>query len=76
MFLAVAQTLAGQVSHRELDRGQLYPPLAELRKTSAEIAVAVIEVAQQQGLARKALPGDLLSYVTAKMYEPRYKHYV
>jgi malate dehydrogenase (oxaloacetate-decarboxylating)(NADP+) len=76
MFLAAAQTLANQVTYRELDRGQLYPPLSELRKTSAAIAVAVIEVAQRQELARKTLPDDLLSYVTEKMFVPRYKRYV
>lgn len=76
MFLAAAETLANEVTYRELDQGQLYPPLAELRKTSAAIAVAVIEVAQQQGLARATLPDDLLSHVTEKMFVPQYKRYV
>jgi len=76
MFLAVAQALANQVTYRELDQGRLYPPLADIRETSAAIAVAVIEVAQRQGLAGRALPDDLSSYVIEKMFVPRYKHYV
>lgn len=75
MFMTAAKTLAHQVGQRELDQGQLYPPLADIRSVSAAIAVDVIELAHQQGLAREPMPDNLHAYVERKMYVPEYKRY-
>jgi malic enzyme len=37
MFTAAAVALAGGVGEAELARGQLYPPMASLRETSATV---------------------------------------
>jgi malate dehydrogenase (oxaloacetate-decarboxylating)(NADP+) len=76
MFLAAARTLAGQVTDADLAQGSLYPPLAKVRDVSAHIAAAVAEVAFGQRLTDAQRPPDLLEYVRAQMYDPRYATYV
>ncbi len=75
MFMAAARALAQQVTQQDLDQGSLYPPLKNVRDVSAHIAVAVADVAFQQGYARITRPADLLGFVRAQMYEPRYEQY-
>jgi malate dehydrogenase (oxaloacetate-decarboxylating)(NADP+) len=76
MFMAAANTLAAQVTREDLEQGSLYPPLANIRAVSAQIAAAVADVAYRRGLAREAAPADLLACVKSRMYEPRYATYV
>jgi malate dehydrogenase (oxaloacetate-decarboxylating)(NADP+) len=72
MFMAAAHALAAQVSAEDLQQGSLYPPLRNIRDVSAHIAAAVAKVAFARGLSPKAEPADLLGFVRAQMYEPRY----
>ena len=76
MFFAAARALAEQVSEEDLERGLIYPPLTEIREVSAAIAAAVAAVAWQRGLATQPKPADLLGYIEAQMYVPRYRSYV
>jgi len=76
MFFAAARALAQQVEEEDLERGLIYPPLTEIREVSAAIAAAVAEVAYRRGLATQPKPADLLEYIEAQMYVPRYKSYV
>ncbi len=76
MFFAAAKALAHEVSDADLARGQIYPPLTAIRDVSAAIAVAVAEVAYQQGLATQPKPEDLLAHIEAQMYVPHYRSYV
>ena len=76
MFFAAAKALAQQVSDDDLDKGLIYPPLAEIREVSAAIAAAVAEVAYRRGLAGQPRPDDLRAHIEAQMYVPRYKSYV
>ena len=75
MFFAAARALAGQVSEEDLAQGLIYPPLTEIREVSAAIAAAVAGVAYRQGLATRPEPEDLLAFIEAQMYEPRYESY-
>jgi malate dehydrogenase (oxaloacetate-decarboxylating)(NADP+) len=75
MFLAAAEALAATVSEADLAQGSLYPPLLAVREVSARIGAAVAGVAYTQGLAGAPAPADLLEYVRAQMYEPRYPRY-
>ncbi len=72
MFLDAARAAAGMVTQERLDEGSIYPPLAEIRKVSAAIGVAVCRRAVEQGLARAELPADLEGHVRAAMYRPEY----
>jgi malate dehydrogenase (oxaloacetate-decarboxylating)(NADP+) len=75
MFFVAAQALARRVSESDLERGLIYPPLTTVREVSAAIAVAVVEVAYQRGLATQPRPDDLGAYIEAQMYLPRYQSY-
>jgi malate dehydrogenase (oxaloacetate-decarboxylating)(NADP+) len=76
MFLAAANTLAALVTPADLEQGSLYPPLANIREVSAQIAAAVAEVAYEKGLASKPRPTNLLAFVRSQMYDPRYRSYL
>ncbi|GBC59719.1 NAD-dependent malic enzyme [Desulfonema ishimotonii] len=76
MFLAAARTLADQVSPADFDQGRIYPPLKAIRAVSAQIAVAVAEIAWASGLARHPRPEDPEGYIKKQMYVPEYQRYV
>jgi malate dehydrogenase (oxaloacetate-decarboxylating)(NADP+) len=75
MFFAAARTLAGQVGEESLAAGRLFPDLGGIRELSAQIAVAVGEVAFAEGLTSIDRPPDLLAYVKRKMFTPCYVPY-
>ncbi len=75
MFLAAAKTLANEVHESDLEHGRIYPSLARIREVSASIAVAVVEVARQRGLARQDVQGDLRTAIRSMMYQPEYPVY-
>jgi malate dehydrogenase (oxaloacetate-decarboxylating)(NADP+) len=72
MFLIAARVLANMVLPEEIEVGAIYPSLSRIRSVSHGIAVAICQIAQQEGLADDALPEDLTTYVRALMYEPNY----
>lgn len=76
MFFAAARALADEVSEQDLEKGLVYPPLAEIRQVSAAIARAVVEVAYERGLATEPRPDDILAFIEGQMYVPRYTSYV
>jgi malate dehydrogenase (oxaloacetate-decarboxylating)(NADP+) len=72
MFMAAAHRLAQLVTDDDIAQGSLYPALPRIREVSAEIAVAVAEVAYQRGLASGPAPNDLMGFVQSQMYDPHY----
>jgi len=76
MFLAAARALADQVPQSDLDQGSLYPALPRVREVSADIAVAVAEVAFARGLAGVPRADDVHAFVRSQMYDPHYRSYV
>jgi malate dehydrogenase (oxaloacetate-decarboxylating)(NADP+) len=75
MFYAAARTLAQQVTEASLARGQLFPPLSEIRRVSAAIAVQVAQVAYEEGHATLPKPADLTAHVARHMYNATYPSY-
>ncbi|XP_062087565.1 NADP-dependent malic enzyme [Humulus lupulus] len=76
MLLAASEALAAQVSQENFDKGMLYPPFANIRKISAEIAAKVAAKAYELGLAtRLPQPKDLVKYAESCMYCPSYRSY-
>ncbi|MBN2427727.1 MAG: NAD-dependent malic enzyme [Deltaproteobacteria bacterium] len=76
MFLAAAQALATQVSAKDIADGLLYPSFQKIRHISTVIAAAVAQMAADQGLANKNIPGDYFNHMQTCMYDPRYVPYV
>jgi malate dehydrogenase (oxaloacetate-decarboxylating)(NADP+) len=75
MFLAAADALAAMATP-SLPAGALFPPLQEIRRVSVAVGAAVVRVAMEDGLARRAPPADLEAYLDGIMYEPRYPSYL
>ncbi len=72
MFMAAARALVDcSPAHRD-PAGALLPPLAESRRVSRVIALAVAAAAQREGLAVHRQAEDLERILDAKMWEPRY----
>lgn len=70
MFNAAAQTLAGLASGSEI-----FPPLREIRRVSAEIAFAVGKAASSAGVAEPCDDTTLRDRIAAQVWEPRYLPY-
>ena len=76
MFLAAARTLAAAVTDDELAQGSIFPPLHGVREVSRSIAMAVADIAYEDGLSTEPRPDDLRSFIEGRMYDARYENYV
>ncbi len=76
MFLVAARVVAQEVTEADLQFGRVFPPLPRIREVSLAVAVAVAEVAYNNGLASKPRPDDLLEHIQSLMFEPEYQVYV
>jgi len=72
MFLAAADALSAQVSPTQLQKGNIYPPLSQLRQVSMGIALAVATSAYKENLAQLPLPDDLSATINELIYDPTY----
>lgn len=75
MVLEAAYALADYTAQHTPDR--VYPPVAQLREVSAEVATRVIQVTLQEGLCRELrLRGldkaQIAQFVQERMWEPQY----
>ncbi|MEO7362874.1 MAG: hypothetical protein ABI120_21255, partial [Gemmatimonadaceae bacterium] len=55
-----------------VEKGAVFPPLESIRATSVVIAVAVVRVAVEDGLATVDVPEDIEGWVEQRMYQPEY----
>jgi malate dehydrogenase (oxaloacetate-decarboxylating)(NADP+) len=76
MILAAARALAAEVSETDLAAGRIYPPLGRIREVSVKIALAVAQLAHDQGLTPAPPPSDLESHIRAQVFVPNYTDYV
>ena len=76
MFYTAARAVAHMTTEQMLAQGSILPPLEQIRDVSATIATAVAEHAWKEGLATKERPTDVMAYVRANMYDPKYELYV
>src|SRR5271165_25462 len=72
MMLAAAQALAANSPALKDHSASLLPPLTELRKVAAEIAVAVGMQAQKDGIAPKISEDELRQRVLTTQWTPAY----
>jgi malate dehydrogenase (oxaloacetate-decarboxylating)(NADP+) len=76
MFYTAARAVANMTTEAMLAQGSVLPPLEQIRDVSATIATAIAEHAWKEGLATKQRPSDVMAYVRANMYDPKYRLYV
>ncbi|KPK06711.1 MAG: malate dehydrogenase [Gemmatimonas sp. SG8_28] len=76
MFYTAARAVANMTTDAMLAQGSVLPPLEQIRDVSATIATAVAEHAWAEGLGTRDRPNDVMGYVRAKMYDPKYESYV
>lgn len=72
IFMAAARALADYSTPSRDAAASLLPPLAESRRVSRAIAVAVATAAQRDGLAPPHLAEETERPVDAKIWQPRY----
>ncbi len=75
MFHASARALAAQVTEADLEIGRVYPALTRIREVSLAIAMAVAEMAYEDGLARAPRPDHLREEIRSMMFDPAYPSY-
>jgi malate dehydrogenase (oxaloacetate-decarboxylating) len=75
MMLAAARALAANSPALKDSSASLLPPLTDLRRVAAEIAVAVGIQAQKDGVALKLGEDELRQRVTATQWTPDYPSY-
>jgi malate dehydrogenase (oxaloacetate-decarboxylating) len=71
MITAAVSGVTKCLSDAEAAAGQLLPGVSRLRDVAHLVAVAVIEQAQREGVATRAVP-DPIGLVTASMWQPEY----
>src|SRR5262249_26695742 len=72
MMLAAARTLAGNSPALKDSSACLLPPLTDLRRVAAEIALAVGMASQQEGVATQMIEDELRARITATQWSPVY----
>ncbi|MGB7101293.1 MAG: NAD-dependent malic enzyme [Xanthobacteraceae bacterium] len=75
MFLAAARTIAKLSPAKRDPHANLLPPLAEIRKVSLAVAIAVAKQAEREGLAQSVPDQELGAAVASMMWEPVYATY-
>jgi malate dehydrogenase (oxaloacetate-decarboxylating) len=76
MMLAAARTLAGNSPALTDSSASLLPPLTDIRRVAAEIAVSVGIEAQKDGVAPKLSEDELRHRVQATQWTPAYPSFV
>merc|ERR1712137_1444360 len=69
MIVAAAEVLSNYVTDEEIQKGNIYPPIDNIRDISSKIATRVMEVAKEQGLCQAC---DIPEDIEKEMYIPKY----
>lgn len=73
-FLIASKALSDMVSDGDLESGNLYPPLSDIKKCSLTIAVAIMKYAYENCVATVfPEPKDYEAFVKAQLYDTDYK---
>ena len=74
-FLVAARRLADLATPEMTGRGELFPPIADLRFVAREIAIAVVAHLGSLGVGRRFQPEAIPGAVSAAMWRPNYVPY-
>ncbi|QNT69503.1 NAD-dependent malic enzyme [Defluviicoccus vanus] len=73
MFIVAARAVAEQVSAETLATGLIYPPMADILKSSLQVAKRVADYIFDVELARIERPANVDELIEASVYQPRYR---
>uniref|UniRef100_UPI00358E3CA2 NAD-dependent malic enzyme, mitochondrial isoform X1 n=3 Tax=Myxine glutinosa TaxID=7769 RepID=UPI00358E3CA2 len=77
VFLDAAKALAAQVTDDEISKGQLYPPMSNIREVSIQIAVKVAEFVYANHMAfHYPEPRSKDDYIRSKVWENEYDSFL
>ncbi|XP_055334662.1 NADP-dependent malic enzyme-like isoform X2 [Paramacrobiotus metropolitanus] len=77
VFLHAARACASMVTAGDLDAGRLYPPLANIRSASFDIAVSTMQEAYDDGTASlDPEPKDKAQFIKSKTYSYHYDSFM
>ena len=77
IILSVLQSVAEQVTCKDLEEGRLYPPLGNIQTVSFNLAVEVVKCAYKEGLATVVPePADEEDLIRKMLYDPEYISYI
>jgi malic enzyme len=74
-FLVAARRLADLATPEMVARGELFPPIGDLRLVARELAIAVVEHLGSLGVGRRFQPDQIPAAVSAAMWRPAYVPY-
>ncbi|MHB8959511.1 MAG: NAD-dependent malic enzyme [Candidatus Limnocylindrales bacterium] len=74
-FLVAARRLADLAAPEALARGELFPPIADLRHVARELAIVVVAHLGSLGVGRRFQPDAIPAAVSAAMWRPSYVPY-
>jgi malate dehydrogenase (oxaloacetate-decarboxylating) len=72
MLTAAALALSEFVDKGRLAQGALYPRMDKIHVASKQVALAVIQQAQKEGVATEKLPENLEAHLEARMWRPEF----
>jgi malate dehydrogenase (oxaloacetate-decarboxylating)(NADP+) len=72
MFIAASYSLVSQLSEEQLNCGQVFPPLKQIRQVETIVAADVAEYIFANDLAGIERPEDIESFIKEKMYRAEY----
>lgn len=73
-FLIAAEAVSNLVTEEDLNKGTLYPPLADIQKCSLCIATRIMEYAYRSSFATVLPePKDHMEFIKAQLYDTEYK---
>jgi malate dehydrogenase (oxaloacetate-decarboxylating) len=72
MLVAAAHALAREVRDEHLDASSLFPPIANLRRVTAQVAQAIVGAARDEGVGRPLADAAIPGAVHDAMWEPEY----
>ncbi len=76
MFYMAAKVVSEAVSDEELSNGTLYPAFARIKEVSARIAMAITNVAVEDGLVPDYFLNNMAENIVDSMYMPDYPVYL
>ena len=74
-FLVAARRLADLAAPEALARGELFPPIGDLRHVARELAIVVVAHLGSLGVGRRFQPDAIPAAVSAAMWRPSYVPY-